>query len=101
MQLNTTANQRKRSITNQTTKPNTGNKNKPHSLDALDRWTVLEEVRHQLMRLVVAKLATPHPLDVKDVVPMTGGSRGRGSRGWQCFREHFRVWVSSNWAKYL
>ena len=77
------------------------NKDKPQALDALDRRTVLEEVGHQLVRLVVAKRATPHPLDVEDVVPMTGGSRGGGWSGRQCLREHFRVWISSNWAGYL
>jgi len=77
------------------------NKNKPHALDPIGCRTVLEEVGHQLVRLVVAKLATPHPLDVEDVVPMTGGSRGSGRRGRQCLGEHFRVWISSTWAQYL
>jgi len=77
------------------------NKNKPHALDPIGGRTVLEEVGHQLVRLVVAKLATPHPLDVEDVVPMTGGSRGRGRTGRQCLGEHFRVWISSTWAQYL
>ena len=43
---------------------------------------MLEKAGHQLMRLVMAKLATPHTLDVEDVVPMTGSSSSRVGRGW-------------------
>jgi len=67
------------------------NKIKPDGLDVLDRRTVLEEVGHQLMRLVVTKLATPHTLDVEDVVPVTGSSRNGIRRSRQCLGKHFGV----------